>query len=738
MPNKEWALAYGRIGWPVFPVTGYKTPYKGTHGHLDATTDPAQIEAWWTARPKANIGLACGDVVVIDADGASAVARLKAIGARHGGFPRTAMVKTGRGIHLYFKAPAGVRIGMGGERRVKAGDDGIDWRGHGGWAVLPPSVNAKNGFTWKWISPLPLADLPDWLMPEISPAPINRSTALTHFGNKPAYLQTSQRNIEQVLSENLKVEYSPSEHARLQSALQAISANGYYDWINVGMALKTLDWERSDGTSLAFELYDAWSATCPEKYSQAATEAKWNSFKRSGVSIGTIYHLAQQAGWSGIPDLVAAPQPKQLNGSGQESSGESTTLNGHANGAHALPAAFTAARDAIFFPDRTEEGKTRATMLNTKVAIGALEVDCRYDLFHNRMLVAGEVISKWCSSELSDHVVSVLRDTIRGRFGFDPGKQNTQDAAETLCLNRMFDPVLDYLDSLQWDRAPRLDCWMVTYLGAADTELNHAIGRLSLIAAVRRARRPGTKFDQIIVLEGPQGQGKSEAIEILAGPENFSDQSILGVDDRKQQELTEGVWLYEIGELHGIRRTDIEHIKAFASRKVDRARPAYGRYMVSQPRRTVFFASCNRPDYLQDDTGNRRFWPVAVSRIDLVGLRRDRDQLWAEAAHREAQGETHYLPERLWRVAGEVQADRMEADEWADAIANYIALKELKQVSIMQVLTDNQFLQLSPGQVGQKEQSRAARVLLGLGFQRHRDVADKNGRRPWRYRLPGT
>ncbi len=503
------------------------------------------------------------------------------------------------------------------------------------------------------------------------------------------------------------------------------------------MALKDLGWEGNDA-DLGFTIWDQWSQTCPEKYALHACETKWNSFKRSGVSVGTVYHLARQHGWNGGAPWIAPPSSPASETLGvSPGTAKPGYLNGHANGHQAMPAAF-GGQQPIFFPDRTEEGKTRATMLNTKVAIGGLTVDCRYDLFHNRMLVGGEVISKWSSSELSDHVVSMLRDMIRYRFGFDPGKQNTQDAAEILCLNRMFDPILDYLGALQWDGRPRLDQWMAAYLGAPDTELNRAVSRLSLIAAVRRVRHPGTKFDQIIVLEGPQGQGKSEAIEILAGADNFSDQSILGVDDRKQQELTEGVWLYEIGELNGIRRTDIEHIKAFASRKTDRARPAYGRYMVQQPRRTVFFASCNRNDYLQDDTGNRRFWPVEVRTIDLAGLRRDRDQLWAEAAHREASGESHYLPERLWRVAGEIQAERMEVDEWADAIANYVALKELTKVSIMQVLTDNQFLQLQPGQVGQKEQSRAARVLRGLGFERYRDVTpDSHGRRPWRYRKPG-
>ena len=500
------------------------------------------------------------------------------------------------------------------------------------------------------------------------------------------------------------------------------------------MALKDLDWDRSDGTSIGFELWDGWCSQS-EHHNPAGLEAKWRSFRRSGVSIGTIYHLAQKHGWNGGAPAIGPGDvaPPLASPGGHSAAGH---LNGHANGVngnHALPAAFLQPQEgAIFFPDRTEEGKTRSTMLNTKVAIGALTVDCRYDLFHNRMLVNGELISKWSSSELSDHVVSMLRDMIRYRFGFDPGKQNTQDAAEILCLNRMFDPVLDYLGSLQWDGVPRLDRWMVSYLGAPDTDLNHAIGRLSLIAAVRRARHPGTKFDQIIVLEGPQGQGKSEAIEILAGAENFSDQAILGVDDRKAQELTEGVWLYEIGELNGIRRTDIEHIKAFASRKTDRARPAYGRYMVQQPRRTVFFASCNRDDYLQDDTGNRRFWPVVVRTIDLAGLRRDRDQVWAEAAHREAAGESHGLPERLWHVAGIEQENRTQGDVWVEPIANYLALKQKLEVTVNEVLCDNQFIQRRADAVTISDAMRTAVILKKLGYQKHKKRIGNTTANIWR------
>jgi predicted P-loop ATPase len=236
-------------------------------------------------------------------------------------------------------------------------------------------------------------------------------------------------------------------------------------------------------------------------------------------------------------------------------------------------------------------------------------------------------------------------------------------------LKHSFDPVCDYLDGLQWDGAERLDRWMVDYLGAADTPLIRAFGRLSLIAAVRRARQPGAKFDQIIVFEGKEGKGKSTAIETLAGKENFSDQHILGVDDKTQQELLKGVWLYEIADLSGIRKADVDKVKAFASRREDRSRPAFGHFLLNQPRRCVIFATTNNEEYLQADE-NRRFWPVRVGEIHIEKLKADRDQLWAEAAQKEATGISIMLPEALWPAARAEQALRREHDQWDDLLGD--------------------------------------------------------------------
>ena len=194
-----------------------------------------------------------------------------------------------------------------------------------------------------------------------------------------------------------------------------------------------------------------------------------------------------------------------------------------------------------------------------------------------------------------------------------------------------------------------------------------------LVAAVRRVREPGCKFDYIVVLEGAQGVGKSSVLKLLAGEENFSDNEILGLYKREQQEAIQGVWIYEVAELEGLSKSEVTKVKLFASKTVDGARPAYGRSRVDRPRRCIFVATTNEDTYLRDTTGNRRFWPVRVGTIDLAGVRRDRDQLWAEAAMAEASGEPLVIPQELWGDVAAQQEARMEVDPWEDTVAGALA-----------------------------------------------------------------
>ncbi len=165
-----------------------------------------------------------------------------------------------------------------------------------------------------------------------------------------------------------------------------------------------------------------------------------------------------------------------------------------------------AAKDAVSeaWPDVSRHGIPRSTLRNTMVAIRRLGLHCEYDEFKHRKIMGGRVLQSF-AGDLSDDGCAVLRRVVIEEFGFDPGKENSREAANVLCLENTYHPIRDYLGALDWDGVPRVDTWLRTHLGADDTPLNRAIGRKMLVAAVRRVRQPGSKFDQIIVLEGPPG-----------------------------------------------------------------------------------------------------------------------------------------------------------------------------------------------------------------------------------------
>jgi predicted P-loop ATPase len=325
--------------------------------------------------------------------------------------------------------------------------------------------------------------------------------------------------------------------------------------------------------------------------------------------------------------------------------------------------------------------------------------------------------------------------------GFDPGRNHIQDAIQSLCHENTFDPVVEYLAGLKWDGIDRLDSWLITYLGAEDTELNREIGGLILLAMVRRARQPGCKFDQIVVLEGPEGTLKSSALQVLAGPpEFFSDQTILGLSDQQQQERLRGKWVYEIADLANMKRAEVEQVKAFASRTHDRARPAYGRSQVDLPRRGIIAATTNETTYLKSQTGNRRFWPVPTGitgKIDIEALKRDRDQLFAEASAREAEGASLVLPPRLWGKAGETQETRVEYDPWIDKLAGLrgeIAADGQERVASDDVLSN--ILCIPAAQQTDVTTKRLANVMRRLKWDGPKQIRFGKANKRGYWRLP--
>ncbi len=283
----------------------------------------------------------------------------------------------------------------------------------------------------------------------------------------------------------------------------------------------------------------------------------------------------------------------------------------------------------------TEYGIPLKGYANTLTAIQRLGVECYFDVFRCKEIVHGHDIRD-LQGEISDAGVTMLRHNIRQRFKFYPEKTVTQEAITVACRYHMRNPVTDYFDGLTRHDlgrgTPLLDKMLHKYLGADDTPLNAAIGRKLMCAIVRRAKHPGCKWDHEPLLQGPQGGRKSMFCEDLAvEPDLYTDTSVLTGSTKEQMEVMGGKQIIEIAEMAGFSQTTREKNKAFRTRKTDRARMAYDRYASDQPRSSVTISTTNEKGVLNDPTGERRYWPVAVREYDRDAFLRDKDALYAEA-----------------------------------------------------------------------------------------------------------
>lgn len=278
----------------------------------------------------------------------------------------------------------------------------------------------------------------------------------------------------------------------------------------------------------------------------------------------------------------------------------------------------------------------------------------------------------------TDNDMALLKESIAGHYGglYSPTKMT--DALLAAASKRAFHPVRDYFNHLpEWDGIERLDTLLVDYLGAEDTAYVRAVTRKTLVAAVRRTFRPGTKFDQVLTLVGPQGVGKSTIFAKLAG-QWFSDSlTITDMKDKTGAEKLAGNLIVELSELAGMRKTEAEPVKGFISRTEDKFRPAYGRTVETFPRQCIIVGSTNAEDgFLRDPTGNRRWWVVHVTgdthtRVPDI-TQETIDQVWAEAVHYEKKGETLYLDGEVMEAALHVQAASVESDDRTGLVQEYL------------------------------------------------------------------
>lgn len=720
MTTARYAEAYTRrYGLAIVPLPPRaKRPTRDDWGD-HVITDPDAARAYYDDHPDANIGIALGPsrICSLDIDDAEAFDLI----AAEFGIDLNALVAetptiVGTGKRLIFAVPDGIdleyhsltwpdRADSTRRRTVfelRAASDGKQRQD-----VFPPSIHPETGRAYYWVTrpngqfppppPWLLAMWRDWnrIKPQLQavcpwaapvPAPAPASAPRAAGSDSVIDAWIAAHDIETALE---RYGYTRAGKRWLsphsQTKLPGVSLlDGGRVWIH--HASDPLCSDESGRPVNAFDLFAHYEhAGDPKKAAKAAA-------KILGLAPRPRREVASEApSGPAVGDLPAPAGPVQP----------------------APPASAPSASGFGLWSDLglelTDKG---APLMNLDNAVRAIEAhdDLRGRIWYDEFLDA--ICTDWQGPRRTwkdaDDVLLAL--FLQRHVGLSRiGVTTCHDAALVAAFHDPRNECREWLESLEWDGVDRLRYLMPEGLGAEECEYTAAVGRCWIVSMVARVMRPGCKVDSVPVLEGAQGAGKSTALSILGG--KWFTECHESVTSKDFYGVLQGHMLVEIAEMHSFTRAEVERIKGIISCQVDRYRKAYGRNTEDHPRQTVLVCTTNRDDWQRDDTGARRFWPVACGRVDHDWLRANRDQLFAEAVRRWRAGES------WWDVPVADQAaaveTRRDVDSWESAISAWLVGQH--RPTTADILTD--CLGLDIGRHDRPAQVRVARIMRVLGWR---------------------
>lgn len=350
---------------------------------------------------------------------------------------------------------------------------------------------------------------------------------------------------------------------------------------------------------------------------------------------------------------------------------------------------------------------------------------------HDLMLQSVQVYDTTTEAWRAIHDVDALNAMVSYRQ--QTGRKQSSAQIYELLMRQAFlhpyDSLKEHIAALPaWDQFGRLSTWLTRYAGVEDSAYTRTVGRKWLVAAMARALAPGPecKVDNVLILHGEQGIGKSTMLKDLAGP-FFNDANFEFGNEQKAGMALRNTWIHEWAELDSMTKSSHTRLKSYVSETTNRFRAPYGRSMLVEPRRCVFAGSTNKDDFLTDSTGNRRFWPVHVTCYDMQ-MREDRGQLLAEARDAFVRGEQWWATREDERLAGEYRAGVEYEDPWKEVIESDLHTKGLGEVNLNYILEEVLSVQLD--RVLPQHQRRVADILRQLNYCRT-SKRDLQGRRMW-------
>lgn len=613
------AIEYAKKGFAVFPLKYRDKVPLTRNGCKDATTDAAQIKAWWQKYPNANIGLATGsvsqNVFVIDLDidedrGIDGYHSLEDWQREHGDFPETWTAITGRGgYHLYYRG--------NGKIKNRAGIiDGVDIRGNGGYVVAPPSIH-KNGNRYEW------EYSPDEF--EIAKADNN----VEYFLNHDDHRQSASFTMPNIVSAGQRNQML----FRFACMMQAKGA--------------------SDQSVFAATMAENESSCSPPLTEQevriiVSSATKYDKGKPIHIDSEGVATRENKDDVIGNPEWVLSFLDCNHDKDGNIKSVKQFVHN----------------FEIVMDKDDRFAGKIR------------------FNEFAQQLYLCGNV--PWEKEDncraWSSHDDSALFSLVQADYGLK-SRQDFADALKNVSMRNKFHPVRELLDSLTWDGKEHIRSLLPEYLGAEDSDYTYQVMRLWMLGAVSRVYKPGNKFDYTIILQGSQGIGKSTFLKQLAMDDSWFNDSLDSLDSDKAVQSLTGSWIIELAELKSLARTagGVESVKRFLTATQDKYRIPYERRADTFYRQCVFAGTTNKDDFLQDETGNRRFLIVQTgvkkpSKSLFVPEIMDTIKLaWAEAVHIWKNEKPQLiLPEAYMQEAKELQETNMADDGKRGIILDYL------------------------------------------------------------------
>ena len=611
------AIEYAKKGFAVFPLKYRDKVPLTRNGCKDATTDAAQIKAWWQKYP--NIGLATGsvsqNVFVIDLDidedrGIDGYHSLEDWQREHGDFPETWTAITGRGgYHLYYRG--------NGKIKNRAGIiDGVDIRGNGGYVVAPPSIH-KNGNRYEW------EYSPDEF--EIAKADNN----VEYFLNHDDHRQSASFTMPNIVSAGQRNQML----FRFACMMQAKGA--------------------SDQSVFAATMAENESSCSPPLTEQevriiVSSATKYDKGKPIHIDSEGVATRENKDDVIGNPEWVLSFLDCNHDKDGNIKSVKQFVHN----------------FEIVMDKDDRFAGKIR------------------FNEFAQQLYLCGNV--PWEKEDncraWSSHDDSALFSLVQADYGLK-SRQDFADALKNVSMRNKFHPVRELLDSLTWDGKEHIRSLLPEYLGAEDSDYTYQVMRLWMLGAVSRVYKPGNKFDYTIILQGSQGIGKSTFLKQLAMDDSWFNDSLDSLDSDKAVQSVTGSWIIELAELQSLARTagGVESVKRFLTATQDKYRIPYERRADTFYRQCVFAGTTNKDDFLQDETGNRRFLIVQTgvkkpSKSLFVPEIMDTIKLaWAEAVHIWKNEKPQLiLPEAYMQEAKELQETNMADDGKRGIILDYL------------------------------------------------------------------